>query len=104
MSKMREGIKMKNDSIFSLSKQVRIREEEFGGIVYDFMKEKAIAVNKTGLSIIRLLEEQSCTIDQLTADLSNMYQGDSTAIRNSVVKFLEKMTEAGIIEGGTTHE
>lgn len=95
---MKQGIKI------SLMKQARIREEEFGAIVYDFVKEKAIAVNKTGLSILRLLEERSCTLDQLIEELSHTYEGDAATIRNQVTMFVEKMMEAGIIRGGNGNE
>ena len=95
---------MKQGASLSLVKQVRIREEEFGAIVYDFVKEKAIAVNKTGLSILNLLEERNYTIDQLTEELSRRYKGDVSVIRNHVIAFAERMIEAGIIEGGNENE
>lgn len=89
---------------YSLMKQARIREEEFGAIVYDFVKEKAIAINQTGLAILRLLEERSYTLDELAEALSHQYKGDPPVIRDHVAAFVKKMIDQGIIRGGNGDE
>jgi len=53
---------------------------------------------------LNLLEERNYTIDQLTEELSRRYKGDVSVIRNHVIAFVERMLEAGIIEGGNGNE
>lgn len=82
------------------TKYVGVRQEKFGAVVFETLKEKVFVTNKTGGEILQLLEEGN-TLNNITKILENEYAEDSTSgercIRDDVVAFIDELEQNGIL-------
>lgn len=79
-----------------LCKGVRIREEEFGGIVLS-KRGGARQVTSIGFEILTQIKN-NIEIEKIIENLKKEYSGSPERIENEVHGFIEKLVEGGVIE------
>lgn len=80
------------------TEHVKIREEKFGTVVFETLKEKVFVTNEQGKDILNLLKKGS-SLDEVVETLSKTYNGDKTKIKEDVTSFLNQLKENNIING-----
>lgn len=75
---------------------VKIREEKFGSVIFETLREKIFVTNETGRDILRLLEEEH-SFEKIVDILSNIYSADTAEIKNDVNSFINQLKDKGII-------
>lgn len=76
---------------------IKIREEKFGAVIFETLKEKVFVTNETGKDIVRLLEEEQ-PIDKIVKSLADSYGTQAQDIRDDVISFINQLKDNGIIE------
>ena len=79
-----------------LCKGVRIREEEFGGIVLS-KRRGARQVTSIGFEILTQIKN-NIEIEKIIENLKKEYSGSPERIENDAHGFIEKLVEGGVIE------
>ncbi len=80
------------------TEHVKIREEKFGTVVFETLKEKVFVTNEQGKDILNLLKKGSSPEEVVDA-LSKTYSGDKTKIKEDITSFLNQLKENNIING-----
>jgi hypothetical protein len=75
---------------------VKIREEKFGAVIFETLKEKVYVTNDTGRDILCLLKEGH-SIENIVDILANSYATPPMDIKNDVVSFVDQLKDNGII-------
>lgn len=75
---------------------IKVREERFGAVVFDTLKEKVFVTNEAGKDILRLLEEGRSP-DEIADILSSVYDADSAQIKGDVIGFIDQLKDNKII-------
>jgi SOS response regulatory protein OraA/RecX len=75
---------------------VKIREEKFGSVIFETLREKVFVTNETGKDILNLLQKGYST-DQIANILSDSYNNENDQIRNDVISFINQLRDNGII-------
>lgn len=86
-------IKLKDTIVF--------REENFGGLLYDISKAQLYYVNKTGFTIVSLLNKEITSIDELVREIMdtfNIIHHYKDKIVSDVKNFLQKLINDELIE------
>ncbi len=78
-------------------KCVKMRQEKFGAVVFDTLREKVFITNETGAGILRLLDEKRELKDVVT-ELAKDYDGDQEIIGRDVEEFILGLKETGLIK------
>ena len=78
-------------------KHVKVRQEKFGAVVFETLREKVYVTNGGGAEILRLLEEGKAP-DEVVAELAEAYDRDPAIIRADVEEFLATLEDQGIIK------
>lgn len=78
-------------------KDVRVRPEKFGAVVFETLREKVFVTNKTGAEILRLLE-QNKTPAEITGELARAYKCSPVLIKKDVEEFISHLTEQSILK------
>ena len=78
-------------------KHVKVRQEKFGSVVFETLREKIFVTNVTGAEILRLLEEGKEPKDVI-AELSKDYNLDPGIIKSDVDEFISMLKDNGIIK------
>lgn len=73
-----------------LAKHVKIREEKFGTVIFDTLKEKVFVVNKQGADILRLAGDGKSR-EEIVEALVNEYDGNPEAMRNDAKSFINQL-------------
>lgn len=73
-------------------KYVKVRQERFGAVVFDTLREKVFVSNPTGADILRLLGEEK-SIGDICEELSQSYDGNPTQLKAEVNNFIDKLRE-----------
>lgn len=71
-----------------LAQHVKIREEKFGVVIFDTLREKVFVTNKQGADILRLMMDGKSQ-DEIVRALMDEYDGGHEAIRNDVRNFID---------------
>ncbi len=71
-------------------KYVKVRQERFGAVVFDTLKEKVFVSNPTGADILRLLGEEK-SIGDICDELSRSYDGNPTQLNLEVNNFIDEL-------------
>ncbi|MCM8804304.1 MAG: PqqD family protein [Candidatus Omnitrophica bacterium] len=79
-----------------LKKFVKIREEKFGAVIFDTLREKVFVTNETGKDILNLLKDGK-QIEEIIDILKEKYEKNGDEIRIDVNKFISQLKENGII-------
>lgn len=80
------------------TEHVKIREEKFGTVVFETLKEKVFVANEQGKDILDLLKK-GCSVEEIVDDLSMTYSGDKTRIKEDITSFINQLKENNIING-----
>lgn len=78
-------------------KDVKIRQEKFGAVVFETLSEKVFVTNETGGEILRLLQKNK-EPREMIAELVKDYDCDPVVIKNQMDEFILRLKEKGIIE------
>lgn len=77
-------------------KNVQVREEKFGTVIFETLKEKVFVTNTTGADIVRLLQAKKST-DEIIEDLATKYGTTKTAIAAEINQFVENLITNDVI-------
>ena len=77
------------------TKHVKIRQEKFGAVIFETLKEKVFVTNETGKDILRLIEEGK-TINNIITILEKEY-GEKGHIKTDVIDFIDDLVKEGIL-------
>lgn len=64
-------------------KHVRVRQEKFGAVVFETLREKVFVTNETGADILRLLGEGKET-DTIVRELAEKYDCEPEVIKADI--------------------
>ncbi len=78
-------------------KHLKVRQEKFGAVVFETLREKVFVTNETGGEILRLLEKGK-EIEDVIADLADDYDCGPDVIEGDVKEFILKLKESGLIK------
>ncbi len=80
------------------SKHVRVREEKFGSVIFETLKEKVFVTNETGSSILRLLKEGKSP-EEIISILDELYDSEpQKVVRDEVTDFISSLRENNLLE------
>lgn len=71
-------------------KHIKVRQERFGAVVFDTLREKVFVSNSTGADILRLLCEEE-SIGDICDELSQSYDGDPAQLKTEVNNFIDEL-------------
>lgn len=74
----------------NLAKHVKIREEKFGTVIFDTLREKVFVVNKQGADILRLVLDGKSKKQTVEA-LKQNYHASGEAITKDVTSFIDHL-------------
>lgn len=77
---------------------VKIREEKFGSVIFETLKEKVYVTNETGKDILTLLKDGNSP-EEIIAVLSDEYNEDRTLVEEHVKDFIGRLLKNGLING-----
>lgn len=78
------------------NRNVQVREEKFGSVIFETLKEKVFVTNPTGAEIVRLLKEKK-SADEIATKLAGTYDGGRDEIRGDVNAFIAGLVQNGVI-------
>ncbi len=80
------------------TKHARVREEKFGSVIFETLKEKVFVTNETGSSILRLLKEGKAP-EEIISILDELYDSEpQKVIRDEVTDFISSLKENNLLE------
>jgi hypothetical protein len=79
-----------------LKRTVRLREEEFGGLVYDRETSDIFEVNHIGYEILKLCTGE-LTVDEIALRIALKYGEDVEKVKSDVKSFLDSARERGLL-------
>lgn len=82
------------------TEHTRIRQERFGAVVFDTLREKVFVTNETGAEILRLIGEGK-ELTELTEILGDVYTESPDLIASDINGFVKELEENRIIEYDT---
>ena len=74
------------------SEHIKIREEKFGTVVFDTLREKVFVVNETGKDILNLLKEGKL-IEDIIGLLASAYNVQPKDIKEDVASFIKQLEQ-----------
>jgi hypothetical protein len=80
----------------SFTEHVKIREEKFGAVVFETLKEKVFVTNETGKDILNLLKKGK-TSEEIINSLADWYAVKPQDIKDDVLDFVGLLKEKGIL-------
>lgn len=75
---------------------VQIREEKFGTVIFETLREKVFVTNETGKEIINLLQK-GMNVDEIVEILRKTYPVAYQEIRKDVLDFIEQLKDNHIL-------
>lgn len=75
---------------------VKIREEKFGSVIFETLKEKIFITNETGKEILNLLQK-GCSTEEIIDILARDYNDEAGRIKSDAVNFIEQLKTNKII-------
>jgi len=78
-------------------KHVKVRQERFGAVVFETLREKVFVTDEIGAEILRLLEEKRELKDVLD-ELAKNYDCNPETIKGDVDEFILALKDNGIIK------
>jgi len=77
-------------------KYVKVRQERFGAVVFDTLKEKVFVSNPTGAGILRFLGEGK-SIQDICEELSKGYDRTPAQLSVEVNNFVDELRNRGLL-------
>lgn len=78
------------------NKHVQIREEKFGTVIFETLKEKVFVTNGTGAEIVRLIQENKTT-DEIVNELTKDYGVEATTAATEVNEFIDNLVRNEVL-------
>lgn len=78
------------------SEYVKIREEKFGTVIFDTLREKVFVANESGKEILDFLQ-RGCSTEEIIANLEKAYGPASSEIKNDVNGFIAYLKDNSIV-------
>ncbi len=78
-------------------KHVKIRQEKFGAVVFETLREKVFVTNETGAEVLRMLEKGK-ELAEIVAELAKNYECDPAIIKQDVEEFISMLKDKGLIK------
>lgn len=76
---------------------VKIRQEQFGVVVFDKEKEKFFVADEVGKDVLAAIQNAQ-TVDDAVQQLSQKYETSRELIKRDVLSFLEQLRRAGLMQ------
>ncbi len=80
-----------------LEKHVQIRQEKFGAVVFETLREKVFVGNETAAEIFRLQQEGK-SAEQIVDELAENYDADPATIKADVDEFMAALKANGLVK------
>jgi hypothetical protein len=78
-------------------KFVKLRNEKFGSVVFDTLKEKVYVTNETGSHILKMIKEGKSD-EEIISFLKNLYEDDKENIEKDIREFISELKKKSILE------
>ncbi len=78
------------------TEHVKIREEKFGTVIFETLREKVFVANETGKDILNLLEKRY-SVEEIVNCLAKTYKADVSEIRSDTDAFISQLKKNNII-------
>ncbi|MEW5694310.1 MAG: PqqD family protein [Candidatus Hydrogenedentota bacterium] len=79
-----------------LKDYVKIREEKFGTIIFETLKEKVFVTNEIGKRILNMLLSGN-TVEEIIKDFKSSYDANENEIEKDIRDFISELKDKGII-------
>jgi hypothetical protein len=80
-----------------LKEFVKTRNEKFGVVIFDTLKEKVFVANETGKDIVDLLQK-GYSLENMIQSLSDLYNKEPAEIKKDILSFLDSLKSNSLIE------
>ncbi len=80
-----------------LEKHVQVRQEKFGAVVFETLREKVFVANETAAEIFRLHQEGK-SAEQIVDELAENYDADPATIKADVDEFMSGLKANGLVK------
>ncbi len=80
-----------------LEKHVQVRQEKFGAVVFETLREKVFVANETAAEIFRLQQEGK-SAEQIVDELAENYDADPGTIKADVDEFMAALKANGLVK------
>ena len=77
-------------------KHVKVRQEKFGAVVFETLREKVFVTNGTGSQILRSLNNNELV--DVVDELAKIYNCNPEIIKDDVEEFITKLKDNGIMK------
>ena len=80
-----------------LEKHVQVRQEKFGAVVFETLREKVFVANETAAEIFRLHQEGK-SAEQIVDELAENYDAEPATIKADVDEFMAGLKANGLVK------
>lgn len=79
------------------AKFIKIREEKFGAVMFDTLKEKVYVTNDVGSQILKLIEQEKAE-NEIMEKLKDLYAEEPFKIESDTLSFMEELKKSNLVE------
>lgn len=87
----------KRNDVIRLVKDIAIRKESFGALIYDRKGYRFYKVNNMGHYIFELISKAEFSIERLVGKLVEEFHEDREVVEKDVIEFLKELNKRGLI-------
>ena len=80
-----------------LAKNVKFREEKFGGVLFETRSEKVYTLTPTAAAVVKQVA-QGKGPGEIAPVLAQSFEADGATIEREVAAFLAELAEKGLVE------
>ena len=80
-----------------LAKNVKFREEKFGGVLFETRSEKVYTLNPTATAVIRALESGAAP-SEIADRIKAEFEGNAVVIEQEISELLADLRGKGLVE------
>jgi len=80
-----------------LAKNVKFREEKFGGVLFETRSEKVYTLTPTAAAVVKQVAEGRAP-GEIAPVLAQRFEADGAVIEREVKAFLAELAEKGLVE------
>ena len=80
-----------------LAKNVKFREEKFGGVLFETRSEKVYTLNPTATAVVREIQAGSAELD-IPRRLKERFRDESDTIEREASAFIAELRQKGLVE------
>ncbi len=81
-----------------LAKFVKLREEKFGGVLFETRSEKVFTLNPTAMAVVREIEAGHDE-HEIATRLKERFNDSTDVIEREVVAFIAELRQRSLVEG-----